>query len=311
MRDAHPAVVHVHRRYVAGGRDARPYGGAVLDRYARAAPGWAAGAAHVYGPLARALVDAAPHPLAGRRVLDAGAGTGLAGDALTTAGARPVALDVSAPMLTAVPGDQPRVVGSVLALPLADAAMDDAVAAFVLNHVHAPVAALAELARVVRPDGAVLATVMSAGNSSPVRDRIDVVARAHGFTPPDWYAELTGEQAPLLGSADRMARAAHEAGLVAVRVEEAPADLGLTDPAALVDYRLGQAQFADWLAGLDPRTRSAIRAEALAAVAPGMEPYRPGVVQLTAQVPGDPVDPGADAAWRVRRPAGADTGGRR
>jgi SAM-dependent methyltransferase len=274
----------------------------VLDRYARAAPGWATGAAHVYGPLARALVGAAPHPLAGRLVLDAGAGTGLAGDALVAAGARPVALDVSPPMLRAVPGGRPRLAGSVLALPLRDGAVDDAVAAFVLNHVHTPVDALTELARVVRPGGAVLATAMSAGNASPVRDRIDAVAREHGFTPPGWYAELTGEQSPLLGSAERMERAALDAGLVAVRVEEGPADLGLTDPAALVDYRLGQAQFADWLTDLGPGTRAAVRREAVAAVAPAMEPYHPGVVQLTSCVPGAGVDPAAGHTWRGRRP---------
>jgi hypothetical protein len=125
---------------------------------------------------------------------------------------------------------------------------------------------------------------MSAENRSAVRDRIDAVAAAHGFTPPGWYAELTGEQAPLLGSADRMERAALDAGLVEVRVEEGPADLGLTSAAALVDYRLGQAQFAGWLAGLDEATRAALRREALAAVAPAMEPYRPGVVQLIATV---------------------------
>ena len=258
---------------------------AVLDRYARAAAGWATGAAHVYAPLARALVAAAPHPLTGRLVLDAGAGTGLAGDALATVGARPLALDVSAPMLRAVPDDRPRVAASVLALPLRTAAVDDAVAAFVLNHVHTPVDALAELARVVRPGGAVLATVMSAGNRSAVRDRVDAVAVAHGFTPPGWYAELTGGQAPLLGSSDRMAQAALDAGLAEVRVVEEAADLGLTSATALVDYRLGQAQFADWLAALDDATRATVRREALAAVAPAMEPYRPGVVQLTATVP--------------------------
>ena len=149
---------------------------------------------------------------------------------------------------------------------------------------HTPVDALVELARVVRPGGAVLATVMSAGNHSAVRDRIDAVAGAHGFAPPDWYAELTGEQAPLLGSAERMERAARDAGLHEVRVEEGPADLGLTSPAALVDYRLGQAQFAHWFAGLDAATRATVRREALAAVAPAMEPYQPGVVQLTAEV---------------------------
>ena len=45
--------------------------------YGDAAAGWASGAARVYGPLAVELVGCSPHPLAGRRVLDAGAGAAL------------------------------------------------------------------------------------------------------------------------------------------------------------------------------------------------------------------------------------------
>ena len=72
---------------------------AVRDPYAGVAPTWDVDAARVYRPIAADLVAAAPHPLAGRLVLDAGAGTGLAGRELVRAGARVVAIDASVDML--------------------------------------------------------------------------------------------------------------------------------------------------------------------------------------------------------------------
>ena len=67
----------------------------VHDPYAGVAPTWDADAARVYRPIAADLAAAAPHPLAGRLVLDAGAGTGLAARELVRAGARVVAVDAS------------------------------------------------------------------------------------------------------------------------------------------------------------------------------------------------------------------------
>ena len=85
----------------ARGPAARPRGAgmAVTDHSAGTAPTWAAHASRVYGPLAAELLAAAPHPVRGRRVLDAGAGTGLVSDVLRAAGARPVAVDLSLSML--------------------------------------------------------------------------------------------------------------------------------------------------------------------------------------------------------------------
>jgi SAM-dependent methyltransferase len=259
---------------------------AVADHYAGAAEGWASGAARVYGPLAADLVAAAPHPLAGRRVLDAGAGTGLASSALLRAGARPVALDLSLDMLHWGRSRRPpAVVGEVGRVPLRSGSVDDAVAAFVLNHLPEPQRALRELARVVRPGGAVLATVYANSFVSPLRDRIDEIAFAHGFAYPRWYRELKANWAPLLGTEELMAAAARAAGLGAVRAVEYRADLGLDRAVDLVDYRLGQAHVADWISGLSPARRSGVRAAAVAAVDPIMQPYRPGVVRLVAVVP--------------------------
>jgi SAM-dependent methyltransferase len=218
-------------------------------------------------------------------VLDAGAGTGLASEALTAVGARPVAVDVSPDMLAWDAARRPpSVAGAVDALPLADAVVDDVVAAFVLNHVSDPGAALAELIRVTRPGGALLGCVYATTNHSAARDRIDDVVRAHGWTAPAWYVHLKSAQAPLLGDAPAMTAAAHAAGLADVDVREYDADLGLDRAPDLVDYRLGQAHVAAWLAEQDDRAREALRAAAVAAVAPVMAPYRPRVVRLVARV---------------------------
>ena len=48
------------------------------DHYAHSGRRWALGAELVYGPIAAELVAMSPHSLAGRTVLDAGAGTGAA-----------------------------------------------------------------------------------------------------------------------------------------------------------------------------------------------------------------------------------------
>ena len=69
------------------------------DWYAEAAEGWVRGASLVYGPLAELLVDRCPIPLAGERVLDLGAGTGVATDAIVARGGHPFALDRSLAML--------------------------------------------------------------------------------------------------------------------------------------------------------------------------------------------------------------------
>jgi predicted RNA methylase len=61
--------------------------------HAGASRRWATGATLVYGPIATELVAMSPHPVSGRTVLDAGAGTGAISSALTALRAHPVATD--------------------------------------------------------------------------------------------------------------------------------------------------------------------------------------------------------------------------
>ncbi|HUO49728.1 MAG TPA: class I SAM-dependent methyltransferase [Acidimicrobiales bacterium] len=259
-----------------------------VDHYSGAGRRWAEGAALVYGPLSELLVAGSPHALAGRTVLDVGAGTGLAGAALIVEGARPLSCDLSFDMLAHEAGRRPpAAVADVRALPFGDDSVDDVVAAFVLNHLVAPAGALAELVRVVRPGGAVLACVYANANHSPVRDLVDDTARAQGWTAPGWYTALKAEATPVLGTATAMAAAAGAAGLGDLDVEERAVDVGVVAPEQLVDYRLGQAHYSAWMASLRPREAERVRRRAVEAVAPVMVPYRPVVVFLRAVVPGD------------------------
>jgi hypothetical protein len=141
---------------------------------------------------------------------------------------------------------------------------------------------LAELIRVTRPGGAVLATVFSTASGSQARDQIDALAQEAGWQVPGWYADLKTNAIPVLGSAEAMRAAAEAAGLARVVVEERPVDVGVTTPAQLVRYRLGQPAFATWLDGIGPREAERFAAAATDAIYPVMQPYRPIVVFLSA-----------------------------
>jgi ubiquinone/menaquinone biosynthesis C-methylase UbiE len=167
------------------------------DRYAGTRRRWALGAELVYAPIAAQLVSTCPHPLVGRTVLEAGAGTGAASKALAARRARPIAMDLSHGMLawnaTARP---PSAVADIRALPPAADSVDDALAASALNHLTDPEARLAELARVTRPAGAGPATAFSITSHDPARDRIDAVAQDASWQVPGWYTELKATARP-------------------------------------------------------------------------------------------------------------------
>jgi len=253
------------------------------DHYARSGRRWALGAELVYGPIAAELVAMSPHSLAGRTVLDAGAGTGAASSALTVQHARVLATDLSAGMLAWDAATRPPcAVADIRALPLADGSVDDTIAAFVLNHLTDPVPGLTELARITRPGGAVLAAVFSNDSRSQARDRIDAMALAAGWQVPGWYTELKTTAVPILGSRAAIACAARSAGLTGVHAEERPVDVGVTEPGQLVRYRFGHPIFADWLDAIGTERADALTTAAEQAIREDMQPYRPVVVFLSA-----------------------------
>jgi SAM-dependent methyltransferase len=256
-----------------------------VDFYAGAGRRWAEGATLVYGPIARLLVGMAPHPLQGREVLDTGAGTGVASDELKRLGAQPVAFDLSLDMLTwnAV-ARPPAAVADICALPVGDDAADDAVAAFVLNHLDEPERGLRELIRVTKPGGALLACVYSNENRSDARDAIDALAVREGWVVPPWYVDIKARRAPILGCVPAMESVASSCGLRSIQCVETAVDVGVTEAEQLVDYRFGQAHYAEWLNGLAVERAAEVRALAVDSARPLMTPYRPLVVFLSSVV---------------------------
>jgi malonyl-CoA O-methyltransferase len=104
------------------------------------------------------LVDALTPPLHGRRLLDAGCGTGRR--LLGSGAASAVGIDLSPEMLDAGDAaDDPTIsllVGDVRTLPLPDAAFDISWCRLVIGHLPACAPAYAELARVTAPGGTVI-----------------------------------------------------------------------------------------------------------------------------------------------------------
>jgi SAM-dependent methyltransferase len=249
-----------------------------VTQYAGLAEAWAADASLVYGPLARHLVAQSPVPLGGAVALDAGAGSGVAGDALHAEGATVLAVDREHDM--AAFADRPSVTADVAALPFRDAVFDVVVAAFVVNHLPDPVAGLAELRRVTRSGGAVLVSTFSADRAA-AKSAVDGVAARYGFVKPGWYTDLQ-VCFEAVGAAASLESAVSAAGFSSWAVSEAPVDVGLTRPADVVRYRFAMPHLHPFVGSLAPESRSDLVAEATEAVARTGESFAPVVVEAVA-----------------------------
>ena len=255
--------------------------------YSAAGEAWDDVPTRVYDVLAREQIAAAQLALTGAAVLDVGAGTGAASRAAADAGARSVtAVDV-APGMLLVGRDRrpPAVVGDALSLPFADGVFDVAIAAFSLNHVDDPVAALGEAARVTRPGGWVLSSSYAEDDTHPVKRVVDDVATRYGWIPAEWYQRLRAHAGPRLATVGRVRDAATAAGLTEIAVEARSVPFAELGPADMVGWRLGMAQLAGFLTGLDALSRRALEQEAIAALGPDPPNLERSVLFLAGRVP--------------------------
>jgi hypothetical protein len=81
-----------------------------------------------------------------------------------------------------------------------------------------------------------------------------------------------------------MEAAIARAGFSRWTVTEEAVDVGLTDPADVVRYRLAVPHLHAFVSGLDPTERADLVAEGVAAVRSTGEPFRPEVVEAVAFV---------------------------
>lgn len=147
----------------------------VADAYARVS-------AACHRQLACDLVDAVAPPF-GARVLDLGAGSGIAAAAAldaTGAGGHVVALDPSAGLVAHARAHHvDAVVGAAPGLPFADRAFDVAVASLVIGHFDVYGPALADLVRVLRPGGRLgISTWGRLDDAPPIDDADERAAHA-------------------------------------------------------------------------------------------------------------------------------------
>lgn len=261
----------------------------ITEAYSASGQAWAGGPMRVYGRLAEAVVRACPVPVADRVVLDLGAGTGAASRAIARAGGRALAVDRARGMLE-VGRDQPTetddgpvpaTVGDALALPFASGAFDAVVAAFSLNHVADLAGALREAARVTRSGGAVVASGYADDDRHPVKDAAATALAEYGWTEPSWYADLRRQAIPGLATPAAARAAAREAGMGEVRAWKLSVPFDDLDAPGLVAWRLGMAQYAPFVAGLDPTARAELGSRALALLGSDFAPLRRSVVLLT------------------------------
>jgi SAM-dependent methyltransferase len=248
---------------------------------------WAHGPQAVYDRLAAVALATLPADLSGTTALDAGAGTGAATRVLVARGADVDALDSSPSMLAELHrqlrGRVRTVVGDVRDLPLADGSYDHVVGAFVLNHLELPEAGVAELARVCRPAGRVIATTFGA-EDHPVKPAVDAVLAGYGFVVPEWYRTLKQELIPKLGTPQAFGDVATRGGLVDVTVRAVDVDLSDLSPAVVVSYRLGLAHIAPFMQELDSSTAAALHRDAVTAIAP-LPPLRLSMLVLEGLAP--------------------------
>lgn len=264
-----------------------PVTSSVAAAYDRTGAVWQAGPGLIYDRLAEVTLDGCPLDLAGARVLDLGAGAGAGGRAAEARGAEVFSVDAAFGMLAAGASHRPpAAVGDALALPFSSAAFDAVVAAFSLNHVDDPVAALREAVRVLRPGGTILATAYASDDSHPVRGAVEAALVAAGWKPEPWFEQVRTVTAPRLATVERACEAAAAAGLTAAHVEHLNVPFADLSPEQLVAWRMGLAQYVAFIARLPAAARAALTSEALTRLGSNPPPLARSIIVLTALVPG-------------------------
>jgi 2-polyprenyl-3-methyl-5-hydroxy-6-metoxy-1,4-benzoquinol methylase len=170
--------------------------------------------------------------VAGRRVLDAGCGVGYGAAMLAAAGAAEVmGVDVAADAIAAAAEANPGIeftVGDLHALPFEDGRFDVVVCFEVIEHVDRQDAAIAELARVLAPDGVLAISSPNRGVYPPGNPH-----HVHEFVPDELHAALAARFAHV------ELRRQHDWIASAVLADDQVADEGLADLGVAVAKAFG------------------------------------------------------------------------
>lgn len=198
-------------------------------------------------------------PAAGpRRFLEVATGTGALLSELVEAagpGGSVVAVDRSLGMLRRVTAPVPRAQADAVALPVRSASVDVAVAAFVLFLVPDARRAAAELHRVLRPGGELLAATWGEQRPTRADELVQEVLEQAGAPLPEETRRSDDET----DSPGAMRELLEGAGLTDVRTESRPLDARFT-PAAMIEMRTACGVTGWRFAQLDVAAQDEVRA---------------------------------------------------
>lgn len=174
------------------------------DYFDQVATQWDAMRASFFSEAVREKALATADVRAGQIAADLGAGTGFITEALAARGVRVIAVDQSKTMLEQMrrnlaakfPGARVEYrLGDADTLPIADSAVDYAFANMFLHHVETPANAIREMARILKPGGALVVTDLDEHNFEFLRT--EQYDRWMGFKREDvrrWFEEAGLQQ---------------------------------------------------------------------------------------------------------------------
>lgn len=169
----------------------------LAEVYGRHAAGYAASLDPTLRPLAdRMLREAGASP--GQSVLDLATGTGVIARAAADLGTWPLGVDLAAGMLAVArrltPETIPYVAADASALPLRGGTFDIVTCGLALSHIADIQAVLAEILRVLRGGGVLVASAWAMAGSNPAFSTVLDVLRRHASGPVHPFAELIDER---------------------------------------------------------------------------------------------------------------------
>ncbi len=254
----------------------------LVAAYSETGAAWQAGPGPIYDRLAEAVVARTPLPLAGRLILEVGAGTGSASRAISSTGGVPVGVDPALGMLVVDRGARPPATAAdAAALPVRSRAAGGFVAAFSLNHLPDPADGLREAVRVTQRGGPIVVSSYAAADTHPVKDAVTAALVARGRREPGWYARIRAEGVSLLATPGGCSAAAQAAELDG-HVDHVHVPFPELDAPALVGWRLGMAHVAPFVATLDPFERAGLIEDAITRLGEDWPPLVRSILVLTA-----------------------------